>query len=1002
MTLPDSSLPPLSGYGRYPATLTADQLHHYFRFDDQDRQALTQKKGKHNRLGYALQLATVRFLGTFLSDPLDVPAPVLKYVAQQLELPENPTKLERYRRGETRWDHRRDIQVRYGYREFSEVSAFLGLARFLYARAHLLAEPPSRLLDLSTARLVERRVLLPGVTTLTRLIARVQDRVDEQLWQNLAALPNAAQRAALEALLEVPARSSVSRLDQLRKAPISVSAPGLVGALKRVEAVRRVGITALDLSGFPEQRLTTLFRVGLGVKAQALRRMPPQRQIATLVVTVRRLEAQALDDALTVFEGLLTDLFNRIERKEDLARHGQLPSLEEAARRSNQLTLAFLESLGQPPQDFPTFAARVLALVPQEQLQAAAETVQALTRPRSETRLEGLLSRYSYIQQFLPTLLRTVGFEAGSSGQSALAALQALRSLERKAQVNAAEVPLALVKGDWEKLIPKQGLLNRPAYTLCVLEQLQAALKRRDLYVPASLRFNDPRLRLLSGRAWTALKAEVCRSLDLDPDPQVVLARLSAQLDESYRLVEARLPENTAVSLEEQEGKRVLVLQEDEALPEPPSLVRLRAAVAERMPRLDLPDLLLEVHGWTGFADAFTHLSEARTRVEHLAVSVCAVLLSEACNVGLEAVIQPETEALRRGRLSWVDQHYLRAETLARANARLVDFQATIPTVSAWGDGQVASVDGLRFRVPVKTIYAGQNPKYFGVRSGVTYLNFMSDQFSGFHGIVVPGTLRDSLFALDGMIEQNTALQPRQLISDTAASSYMVFGLFRLLGYQFSPELADLRERKYGRMNPEADYGQLNALASSPINTRLIAAHWDDLLRVAGSLLTRTVRASEVLRVIGVYPKSSLVRALEHFGRVASTLHLLSYHDDPVYRRTIGIQRNRQEARHRLGRAIFQGRHGELRQHYVAGMEDQLGSLGLVMNAIILWNARYIDLALDHLRSEGFEVREEDVQRLSPLKFEHLHLGGRYHFALTAQVPVGQFRRLRDPAELDG
>ena len=119
-------------------------------------------------------------------------------------------------------------------------------------------------------------------------------------------------------------------------------------------------------------------------------------------------------------------------------------------------------------------------------------------------------------------------------------------------------------------------------------------------------------------------------------------------------------------------------------------------------------------------------------------------------------------------------------------------------------------------------------------------------------------------------------------------------------------------------------------------------------------------------------------------------------------RRTIGIQRNRQEARHRLGRAIFQGRHGELRQHYVAGMEDQLGSLGLVMNAIILWNARYIDLALDHLRSEGFEVREEDVQRLSPLKFEHLHLGGRYHFALTAQVPVGQFRRLRDPAELDG
>lgn len=1001
MTSPETGLTSLAGYGRYPDTLSADQLHHYFRFDERDRAVLGQKKGKHNRLGYALQLATVRFLGTFLSDPLEVPAPVLKYLARQLELPLRPTKLERYRQGETRWDHRQDIQSRYGYKDFPDAAEVLGLIRFLYARAHLINEPPSRLLDLSTARLVERRVLLPGVTTLTRLIARIQDRVDERLWTALAALPNALQVTALEALLDVPACSPISPLDQLRKAPIAVSAPGLVGALRRVEAVRRVGVAGIDLSGFPQQRLEQLFRVGLGVKAQALRRMTRQRRVATLLVTVSRLEGQALDDALTLFEGLLTDVFNRIERKEELTRHQQLPSLEEAARRSNQLTLAFLESLEQPPQDFAAFASRVLAVVPQAQLQAAAETVGALTRPRGETRLESLLSRYSYVQQFLPALLSTVDFEAGQSGQAVLAALKALQSLERRRQVKTTDVPLALVKGGWEKRIDHSGLLSRPAYTLCVLEHLQLALKRRDVYVPRSPKFSDPRLRLLSGETWSAIKGEVCRSLNLDPDPQVELARLSAQLEAGYHLLASRLPENAAVTVEEHEGQSVLVLQEDEALPEPPSLKRLRDAVADLMPRLDLPDLLLEVHGWTGFADAFTHLSEGRTRVSHLPVSVCAVLLAEACNVGLDAVVQPEVEALRRGRLTWVDQHYLRSETIASANAHLVDFQSTIPTVAQWGGGQVASVDGLRFRVPIKSIYAGQNPKYFGVRSGVTYLNFISDQFSGFHAVVVPGTLRDSLFALDGLIEQNTTLEPRQLVSDTASSSYMIFGLFRLLGYQFSPELADLRERRYARISREADYGSLNALASSVIDTRLIAAHWDDLLRIAGSLMTRTVRASTLLKVIGVSPKSSLVRALEQVGRIASTLHLLSYHDDPVYRRTIGTQRNRHEARHRLGRAIAQGRHGELRQHYIAGMEEQLGALGLVINAVILWNARYLDRALDNLRSRGIEVRDEDVQRLSPLKFEHLHLGGRYHFSLTSALEQGQFRKLRDPDELE-
>ncbi|MEW6422368.1 MAG: Tn3 family transposase [Deinococcota bacterium] len=56
--------------------------------------------------------------------------------------------------------------------------------------------------------------------------------------------------------------------------------------------------------------------------------------------------------------------------------------------------------------------------------------------------------------------------------------------------------------------------------------------------------------------------------------------------------------------------------------------------------------------------------------------------------------------------------------------------------------------------------------------------------------------------------------------------------------------------------------------------------------------------------------KGSLARALEAFGRVPATLHLLTYHDDPQYRRTIGTQRNMQEARHSLARAVFGGRRG--------------------------------------------------------------------------------------------
>ena len=89
------------------------------------------------------------------------------------------------------------------------------------------------------------------------------------------------------------------------------------------------------------------------------------------------------------------------------------------------------------------------------------------------------------------------------------------------------------------------------------------------------------------------------------------------------------------------------------------------------------------------------------------------MLLAEACNVGLEPLVRRDMPALARGRLGWVQQNYVRAETIARANGRLVDAQAAIPVARAWGGGEVASADGLRFVVPVRSVHAGPNRRYF-------------------------------------------------------------------------------------------------------------------------------------------------------------------------------------------------------------------------------------------------------------------------------------------------
>jgi len=80
------------------------------------------------------------------------------------------------------------------------------------------------------------------------------------------------------------------------------------------------------------------------------------------------------------------------------------------------------------------------------------------------------------------------------------------------------------------------------------------------------------------------------------------------------------------------------------------------------MPKAAMPDLFLEIMQRTGFAKAFTHLSERPARVEHFETSLCAALIAEACNIGIEPVSRQDVPALRRERLTWINQNFIRPE----------------------------------------------------------------------------------------------------------------------------------------------------------------------------------------------------------------------------------------------------------------------------------------------------------------------------------------------------
>jgi TnpA family transposase len=985
-------------YGRYAGEPSPAQLGRYFHLDDTDQHLIAQRRGDHNRLGFAVQLGTVRFLGNFLADLTEVPPGVVAHLNRQLGIAD-AGGLERYTAGEKRWDHAAEIRRHYRYRDFHEGAESAALSRWLANRAWVSAERPSVLFDLATARLVERKVLLPGVTVLGRLVAQVRDKAASRLWRTLARVLKPRQAACLEALLVADEVSRQSPLERLRRAPTRVSIMGLVEALQRLQEIRALGVSLIDLSAVPPVRVQTLARFAAAARSQAIARMPPPRRHATLLAFAKVQETAALDDVLDLLDQLVTVMLARVERAGRQRRLRSLKDLDAAAMLLHEACLVLID---------PGCADRgvrntVFARVPRDQLTQAVAQVADLVGTPDDHYFEDLRSRYSQVRRFLPALLEAVEFAANDAGRPATEAFRFLKAIEGQKGPDMSQAPRDLLTPAWQRIvIGSEARIDRQLYTFCVLERLQDGLRRRDLFVPASRRWGDPYAKLLQGAAWDRVRARVCRTLGRSPTADAELKSLGKQLDESYRRTANNLPTNSAVTIERDGRRDVLKLTPLDKLDEPPSLIDLRRDVATRLPHVDLTEVLMEVLAWTDFAAEFRHISEAEARVGDLDLSLCAVLLAEACNIGLEPLVRRDVPALTRGRLSWVQQNYVRAETITKANARLVDYQAQIPLARAWGGGEVASADGLRFVVPVRTLNAGPNPKYFNAGRGVTYYNFTSDQFTGFHAIVVPGTIRDSLFILEGLLEQQSSLRPHEIMSDTAGYSDLVFGLFWLLGYQFSPRLADFGESRFWRIDPKANYGVLDGLARQRINIPRIERNWDDLLRVAGSLKMGAVSASELIRGLqGGGRPSTLGRAIGELGRMAKTLYLLNYLDDEAYRRRILTQLNRGESRHSVARATFHGQRGELRQRYREGQEDQLGALGLVVNAVVLWNTRYLDAALAQDRASSMPVKPEDVERLSPLLLDHINVLGRYDFALTESIRQGRLRPLRTPDERD-
>ncbi|MEE8290422.1 MAG: DUF4158 domain-containing protein, partial [Candidatus Tectomicrobia bacterium] len=497
----------------FPDTIPQDDLAVYFLLSDDDQREVNRHCEPPDRLGYALQLCTLRYLGFMPLDFKATPDAVVRVLAEQLELA--PSVLALYANRRTQRTHRRYVQAYLGFRRVTPLDVY-ALQTWLVDRA-LEHDKPTLLLQLACEKLYRERIVRPGVTRLERFVASAREKAHDETFRQLTPLLTDECKTLLDGLLQPDSTTGRTPLSWLRQEADSHAASQILATLKKVGFLRDKDVDQWDLSSFNPNRAKWLAQIGWKSTNQYLQRMPPERRYPVLVAFLQQALLHHTDISVELFDQCLWGCHSEAKQ--------ELEEFRKAMARSTNDKLKLFRALGKVLLDDdiedPDVRSESFERVPKEVLQKEIEETQGLIRPRPDEAIDFFGKRYSYIRQFVPSFLQTLPLRAQSSNNAVLPSVNVICDLDRAPTRRPVpkDAPMALVTDAWRPYMREpRGDISRRYYELCTLWHLRSAFRSGNVWVEHSRRYADPDTYLIPPAEWPGRRLEVTRQTGTPSD----------------------------------------------------------------------------------------------------------------------------------------------------------------------------------------------------------------------------------------------------------------------------------------------------------------------------------------------------------------------------------------------------------------------------------------------------------------------------------------------------
>lgn len=836
------------------------------------------------------------------------------------------------------------------------------------------------IINVMLEELVHHRFELPAFSTLDRLAFRAREASNNRHFSGITDQLSLQAKAMIDALLKKSPGEQHSDWQMLKREPKKPTNKESRAYLQHVKRLQHM-VEQLPKPDIPVPKLRQYRFLARALDATEMAELKPAKRYALAVILIRSKHAQALDDAAELLIRLMHNL-------ENAAREKLLEFQQDRALKVDML-VGQLRDILDAYQFDGTDKQRVDAIG--STLHAEVETLKAdcdeLLAYAGRNSRPFMKAQYKAIRAQLLNCVEITNPQSSSEDetmQRMIAALSKLRTNRNPTVPLAAlglrvEVDFEWMSAQWRKLVlmktpgqDKVDAVDRRYFELAVLQEIKDELKTGDLYIQFGERYDDYREQLVDEMTLARELPHYAEVTGIETRPAEFVTDLKEKLWTLARKVDTDFPANAHAEIVD--GRLTLKKPPRSEISE--AIVLLEEQVSQRMESISIVDVLIDVARWLDLHKHFKPLAGTESRLEDLRMRVITTLFCYGCNLGPVQTAR-SIKGLSRKQHGWLNLKYVTEDTLEKAIVTVINKYNEFELPGYWGSGKHASADGTKWNLYEQNLVSEYHIRYGGY-GGIGYYH-VSDKFIAlFSHFIACGTY-EGIYILDGLLSNESDIQPDTVHGDTQAQNYAVFALAHLLGIRLMPRIRGIKELNFFRPDKRSKFQNIDALFTDSINWKLIETHLPSMLRIAVSIKTGKITPSAILRRLGTQNrKNKLYFAFRELGMVVRTMFLLEYIGDVELRRVIHAETNKSEQFNGFAKWSFFGGDGIIAENLRHEQRKVIKYNHLVANMVILHNVVGMTKVIKDMQREGAEITPEMLGGLAPLRPGHINRFGDY------------------------